>query len=104
MGNSAEVEAFVRRRLVRSTAQCDVFGMHLVPTNAARRRDAAVHLMERAFAQQHDELHLGKLTRAPEQVMVREAATRQYEGFVDAVELFPERFRHEQSVALTRRS
>ena len=64
----------------RTSAQRDVLVVHLVPPDPARRRRAAVDLMERALAEQHDELRAVELARAAEQVVVREAAARQREA------------------------
>ena len=60
VGNGPDVEPLVRRRLVGVAAQRDVLVVHLVPTDAARRRRAAVDLVERALAEQHHELRVGR--------------------------------------------
>ena len=93
VGNGPDVEALVRRRLVRVAAPRDVLGVHLVPADAARRRRAAVDLVERALAEQHDELHVVELARAAEEVVVREPAAGQREALVEAAELLPQRLR-----------
>ena len=103
VGNRAEIQAFVLRRLVGAAAQRDVLVVHLVPAEAARRRRAAVDLVERAFTEQHDELHVVELARPPVEVVIRQPAARQREALVEAAELLPHRLRHEQSVALAHR-
>ena len=80
----------------------------LAPPEIARRQlgsrdvggDAAVHLVERAFAELNHELGGRQPAGAHERVEIHQTAAGRVERLVDAVQLGPQRARQEQRVAL----
>src|SRR5918996_929542 len=100
----ADVERLVGGWAMRPPGDGLVFGVHLVPGVAARRGGAAVVLVERPLAEEHDQLDAIEGARPAVEVVVHEPAAGQGEAFVKPTELVPDRAETEQAAALARRA
>ena len=100
VGQPTQVDRPVLRRPVGLAADRLVVGVHVVPRESPGGGGTAMELVERALAEQDDQLDVLERAGATEQIVVRQAPGGECEALVEATQLLPAGAVQEEAVAL----